>query len=333
MTRTQIPAVLRQRRSILLLAGFVVVVAIGIIIDRVGANLPSLLKLATFAMTPYLLMTVGMCLNQKAGLINIGMEGTLLLSALFSAFAADYVGSTWGGVLIGMAAGALMGLIFGLVSTQLKADQIIVGLGIIFFAAGLAPFLLRAWSLPGLFKIPDQFRLPTISTPIGHIPVLLFVAIAIAVLAHLLLHRTLLGIKIKITGERPEAADVAGVRVNRIRISMSMIQGTLGGLAGAFLVLGWFGSVTNLVSGGRGFIALAITIFAVQEPLMALFGSFLFGFFEGFAHWAAQSPFMKTYLPPELSQSIPFIIPIIILALLPRRASGPSAMARPYIRE
>lgn len=298
----------------------------------VGVEVVLLINMTLFAMTPLTLTAVGECINEKAGLINIGLEGILLLSAIVGAFTAEIFGHWSIGLLLGTLIGALIGLLFGAISVYGKGDQIIAGLAINIFCGGFLPYLLVVVAIPGLYILPAKFQMPRISTPMGSLNPIIFVAIGIAFFAHFLIHKTILGVKIRATGEKPEATDVAGTKVDRIRILTAIIGGTLAGLAGAFMAVGWFGRVTAHIAGGRGFIALAIVMFAGREPLLALLGATIFGFVEGLSLWATISPAVKGIISPFFLKMVPYLAPIMVLVFM-RRRRAPTALGKPYIRE
>ncbi len=158
-------------------------------------------------------------------------------------------------------------------------------------------------------------------------------AIIAAALAHIFLYKTVLGFRIRATGESPEAVDVAGVRVDRVRILSSTLGGALCGLGGAFMPLAWFGAVVKEISAGRGFIALACVVFAGLEPLLALTAAFIFGFAEGFSFAVAVTPGVKEIVPFYFVNMIPYITTLVIVTIAIGRKRFPKASGVPYRRE
>jgi len=307
-------------------------------LELIGVKTGPLMGMTLFAIIPLAFAAVGECINQKAGLINVGLEGMLLFGAVFGAMMVHYLGHWVWGLLMGALAGVLIGCIFGFISAYAKANQIIAGLAINFFCMGLTSFFVIFWAgfIIREITIPIEMQAPRLLLPwVGIASPFVFAAIVIAIFAHYVLNRTILGIKIRAIGEKPESADVAGVNVNRIRMLTAILGGALAGFGGACLTVGWFGRVTAGITGGRGFIALAIVIFAGAKPLWALFGALLFGFIDAFSVWAVISPEVKMLLPPHAEnfiKMIPFIIPLVVLAFRPA-AKGPRAICKPYIRE
>jgi simple sugar transport system permease protein len=170
-------------------------------------------------------------------------------------------------------------------------------------------------------------------TPFGQLSPVTVAAIVIAILAYLLLYKTVLGFRIRAAGERPEAVDVAGVRIDRIRIFTATLGGALCGLGGAFMSLAWFGGVVKEITAGRGFIALACVVFAGLNPLLALVAAFIFGFTEGFAYAVAVTPGVKEIIPFYFVNMIPYITTLLIVAIVIGRRRFPRALGLPYTRE
>jgi len=303
-------------------------------IEIAGLKPLSILEATFLAMTPLVLAAVGECINEKAGVVNIGLEGILLITSVLGVYGAELFGNGWGGLLFGVLIGALIGLFMGLISVYARAAQVVAGMGINIFALGFVPFLLRAiWAFPGIHLFPRSLMVQPISTPIGRINPVTIIAIATAILGSLLLHRTVLGFRIRACGERPEAADVAGIRVDLIRVFTATLGGALCGLGGAFMPLGWFGGVVKEISAGRGFIALACVVFAGLEPLLALAAAFIFGFAEGFAYAVAITPGVKEVIPFYFVHMIPYVTTLLVVTVAIGQRRFPAASGLPYSRE
>lgn len=322
------------RRGLWLLAAVVLILLFIYTASQLDLKPTALVGSALLAMTPLALTAVGECINEKAGVVNIGLEGILLISAVAGVWGAELFENGVLGLLVGALAGALIGFLFGLVSVYGRADQIVAGMGINLFALGIVPYLLMSiWAFPGIHLFPRKLRVRPLFTPIGPVNWVTILAIVIAVLAQILLHKTVLGFRIRAAGEKPEAVDVAGVRVDLIRILTATLGGALCGLGGAFLPLAWFGGVVKEISAGRGFIALACVVFAGLEPLLALVAAFIFGFAEGFAFSVAVTPGIKEVIPFYFVNMIPYVTTIVIVAIAIGGRRFPSAIAEPYTRE
>jgi len=303
-------------------------------LDRVGLRPVSLLEAGLLAMTPLALAAVGECVNEKAGVVNIGLEGIFMVSAVTGVWTAEVFDSGTMGLMGGAVTGAVIGLALGAISVYGKADQIIAGMGLNIFALGFVPFLLISlWAFPGIHLFSNELMVPRMSTPLGQISPVTVLAVAAAILAHLLLHRTVLGFRIEAVGERPEAVDVAGVRVDRLRLFTSVLGGALAGIGGAFLPLGWFGALVKEISAGRGFIALACVVFAGLEPMLALGAALLFGFADGFASAVAVTPGVKERIPFYFVSMIPYATTLVVVALVIGQRRFPRTVGRPYARE
>jgi simple sugar transport system permease protein len=303
-------------------------------LERVGLPPTSLLETGLLAMTPLALAAVGECLNEKAGLVNIGLEATFMVTATLGVWFAELGRSGYVGLLGGATVGALMGLGLGAVSVYGRADQVIAGMGLNVFALGFVPFLLISlWAFPGIHVFPNELMVPRLATPVGQVSPVTLAAVVAAVAAHLLLHRTVLGFRIRAVGERPEAVDVAGLRVDRLRLLTATVGGALAGLGGAFLPLGWFGALVKEISAGRGFIALACVVFAGLEPLLALGAALLFGLADGFASAVAVTPGVKERVPFYFVSMTPYVLTLMVVAAVVGRRRFPSTVGRPYARE
>lgn len=285
------------------------------------------------AMVPITLAAIGETIEESAGLFNIGLEGMLLISALTGALGAEFTGSAVGGLLVGLSTGALLGLVFGVINTYWKGDQLITGVGINLLALGFVAFMLVNLGAPGFHTVPREVQIKLIPLGVGALSPLVLVTVAMAFVVYWLLHRTQLGIRIKAVGENPAAADVAGISVNAIRLGTAIAAGALVGLAGAYLSVDWFGAVTKEVASGRGFIALATVVFSGLNPLLALLGGFIFGFFDGFATWVATYPKIKEIIPWQFVAMAPYIVTLLVVAGAIGRVRFPKALGKPYLRE
>ena len=285
------------------------------------------------AMVPITLAAIGETIEESAGLFNIGIEGMMLISALTGALGAEYTGSAVGGLLVGLSTGALLGLVFGVINTYWKGDQLITGVGINLLALGFVAFMLVNLGAPGFHIVPRDVQIKLIPLGVGAVSPLVLVTVAMAFVVYWLLHRTQLGIRIKAVGENPAAADVAGISVNAVRLGTAIAAGALIGLAGAYLSVDWFGAVTKEISAGRGFIALATVVFSGLNPLLALLGGFIFGFFDGFATWVATYPKIKEIIPWQFVAMAPYIVTLLVVAGAIGRVRFPKALGIPYLRE
>ena len=327
-----------RKRVRLIVGALTAIVGVVLVLGFAGLNIVTLLQTALLAMTPLALAAVGECVNEKGGLFNIGLEGIFLITAVASVYWAEIFGSGLAGLLMGAVTGAFIGAAFGVISVYGRGNQVIAGVGLNLLAIGLGPFLLQAiWAFPGIHIFPRSLTVPPIriSLSVGQFalsPITLS-AIIIAVGLQIMLYRTLLGLRIRGAGEKPEAVDVAGIRVDYIRLFGCTLGGALAGLGGAFLPLGWFGGLVKEISAGRGFIALGAVVFAGLDPLLALAACFIFGFSEALAFTVVVTPGVKEAVPFQFLQMIPYLLTLVILAGAVGRRRFPSALGKPYVRE
>ncbi len=295
-------------------------------------SLATLLLDALTPMTPLLAASVGEIINEKAGVVNIGIEGIMLLSAFTAALATALSGSPWLGLLVGMATGSAVGLLHGFVSVYLNGDQIISGIGINMFAYGLCVMgLVTVWHSYG--ASPPVPTVPSFSVGESSVSILTLPAVAMAVAAWYMLSRTGLGLRIRACGEDPRAAEAMGVNVRLVRLGTTILGATLMGYAGAFLVIGWIGQFTKDITSGIGFIALANVAFSNWSPLLAIAGAYIFGFFNAIPYLLQISMGFARYA--YLVKTIPYLATVAALAIVARRArlAMPRALGKPYIKE
>jgi simple sugar transport system permease protein len=296
------------------------------------AVLDSALRMAT----PLILTALGGLFSERSGVVNIALEGILLTGAFASVLVTYYTGDPWAGALAGVFAGMLISLLHAVVSIVFKADQIVSGVAINLLAMGATQFL--TWIIWGSSAnsppVPGMahWRLPEawgpiargVSAVIGHYPPLVYVALGSVFVAHAVLWRTPFGLRLRATGEHPEAVDTLGVSVRKMRFSGVLLSGALAGLGGAFLALNTHQFVKNM-SAGRGFIALAAMIFGKWNPLGALAACLLFGYAE-----AVQMGLQGREVPTQFVQMIPYVLTMIALVGVIGRARPPAAIGKPY---
>ncbi len=290
----------------------------------------SLLRIALHAMVPLALTATGEIIGETAGLFNIGLEGILLLSAFGGALGAE-IGGPAVGLLVGMGIGGVVSLVFAVINTYWKGTQMVTGIGINLFAMGFVAFGLIQLGAPGFHDVPRTVELLKWRTPMGGMSPMIIVALIIPVVIYWFLKRTRAGLMLKAAGEMPEAADVAGINVNRIRVLAAVFGGVLAGLGGAYMSIAWLGVVTKDLSAGRGFISLACVVFSGLNPLLALLGAFIFGFFQALAEWVKTLPAKP--IPGEFVSMLPYIITLLVVSGAIGRVRFPKTLGVPYKRE
>jgi ABC-type uncharacterized transport system permease subunit len=294
---------------------------------------------ATLAAAVLLLLpALGGTISERSGVVNIAMEGMMLTGAFFAVVADLAFHDAWLATGVAVLAGALMATIHAVVSIQFRADQIVSGIAINIFAAGLTVFLAnRIYGLQDVGHVGPTEGLPYIDIPgLDHIPffgkvlfqqnVVVYMALVLLVLVHVVLFRTRLGLRIRAVGEHPQAADTAGINVYRIRYSAVITSGLLSGLAGAFLAIGISNTFVPNMTDGRGYIALAAMIFGKWTPFGAFIACLIFGL--GQAIYDNNS---IIHVSPYLLSTLPYILTLVVLAGLVGRATPPAADGLPYV--
>ncbi len=282
------------------------------------------------AMVPIVLTSVGAAWSERAGVVSIGYEGVLLMSAFFGAIFAELAGSAVVGLVGGIIVGVLLGMLHGALTVYLKGDHVIPGIGINLLAMGVVPFgILAYWGTAGQHQLPHDAQMWHLKTPYGELSPMVVVTIIIAVVTWWVLFKTPLGLRVRSVGENPEAADALGINVEKYRFWSAVYGHALAGLGGAYMSVDWLGLVHKTMSGGRGFIALANMVFSGWNPLVSLIGGWLFGFFEALASWLAP----KHIIPGQFILMLPYIMTLIIVAGIIGKARPPKWSGKPYKRE
>ncbi|MCF2137654.1 MAG: ABC transporter permease [Candidatus Thorarchaeota archaeon] len=300
-----------------------------------------LIKTTLQMATPLVLTALGGMFSERTGVVNIGLEGMMLIGA-FSAVAATYFTSDpWIGVLVGVIAGGMLAAIHAIICVKLKGDHIVSGTGVILFAGGFTTLMLDViWGAKGISDevsklpqvvIPGIQDVPLIGTIFGSLsPIVYFMFIA-TILSWYVLYRTPLGLRIRAAGEDPSTLDAAGVNVEIIRIVGVILSGCLAGLGGAYLSIGFGSRFGKMMTAGRGFIALAALIFGNWSPKGSFLAGTFFGFLEGLQMYIALS--FPDLLPfSNFVRMIPYILVVIALAGI-RRSVPPKGIAIPYEKE
>ena len=286
----------------------------------------STLRLAT----PYLYAALGETLGQRAGVLNLGLEGTMLVGALAAFLTVARTGSPGLGVLAALAAGLAMASILILVSVVLKGEQGISGIGLYLFGLGLSGVLYRMTA--GGVRTVEGF--PALSIPLvgpilsGH-HLLTYLAFLLVPLMAWLLDRTRFGLEVKAVGQNPQAADAMGISVLRVRALAVALGGMLGGLAGASLSIANLDLFQEDMIGGKGFIAVALVYFGGWNPYGVLGGVLLFASVNALQLWIQVA---RLPIPSDLALMLPYLLTIAVMALAPRRKTEPAALGRAFDR-
>ena len=314
-------------------------------------DLIGLLQLALITATPIALGAYAGIFSERAGVVNIAIEGMMLTAAMVAQLVAMYLHG-WGGasvgisLLVGAIAGILSGILLGglhaIVSIRFKADQILSGTVINLLAWGVTGWVFQRWmtanapTAPGTFPrlpIPGLSQIPVLGQLLFNHQPIVYIMLLLTGVLHYLLFFTPWGLRLRAVGEHPRAADTVGINVLRVRYLATLIGGAIAGLAGVWLSLEQVGTFTLRMSAGRGFIALAAMIFGRWTPLGALGASLLFGL--GIALQIRTASLTSTdsalaLIPPQLYQAIPYLLTIVVLAGFGGKATPPAASGQPY---
>jgi ABC-type uncharacterized transport system permease subunit len=297
--------------------------------------------------TPLLYAALGELLTERSGVLNLGVEGMMLIGAVMGFWAVQRTGSLLLAIVVAAIAGASMALIHAFLVITLRANQIVSGLALTIFAgaAGLSSYLgndLNLADQPARHAfspfLPQSWQTVDVVGPIlFKQSALVYASWALVVIVALYLNRTRFGLNVRAVGESPEAADAMGINVTAYRYAHTMVGGAFAGVGGACFTLWITPQWVDGITAGAGWIAIALVIFAFWRPALCLIGAYLFGAFSGIP-FAFQARGILTSIPPELFQSLPYVMTVVVLVLVSsagarRRLGAPAALGTPYVRE
>lgn len=286
--------------------------------------------------TPLVYAALGEIFAERAGVLNIGIEGMMLMGA-FTGFAAAFAsGSVALGLLAGILGGMAVGLVFAVFTVTVKADQIVVGAAVNLLGMGLTAFLFRSFYVStGLgveiaqpVAIPVLSDLPVIGSALFRQNLIVYATVPAALLVWVVLFRTSFGLTLRAVGEHPKAVTVVGRSVAAYRYGAILIGAAFAGLGGAFLTLGHSNQFVENITSGRGFIALAVVVFARWSPLGAFLVALLFGLFYALQLQLQAQP--QLGVPYQLFQAMPYVLTIVVLVLVKSRRGAPRMLGVPY---
>ncbi|MCK5696327.1 MAG: ABC transporter permease [Desulfobacula sp.] len=297
----------------------------------------STLQRAMVAGTPLLLATTGEIICERSGILNLGIEGVMALGAVIAFIVTMTTGHPWLGVLAAIAAGMVFSIIHAFASVTLQASQVVSGLALTMLGLGLSGMLgkpyvgkplsikMEDWGIPYLSDIPWLGKIFFSQGPF------FYLAIILAFASWFFLERTRLGIQIRSTGENPKVTETQGINVSRLRYLSVLIGGGFSALAGAHLSISYSKSWIEGMTAGRGWIAIALTIFALWNPGRAIWAAFLFGGF-----FVVQYLLQPLGISPSFLAMLPYVATLLILLLIslkdPRKLNAPAMLAEPYKR-
>ena len=289
--------------------------------------------------TPLTFAAIGGMFSERSGVVNIGLEGMMLMGAFWGIWGADKTGSWVGGLVIGIVSGGLLALVHAIFAIHLRADQIVGGTAVNFLALGITGFffvqLYHGNNVPtGISQIPDvnltsKTSHSFFSEAFGHLNLMIWAAMVLVVVSYVVMFKTPLGLRIRACGEHPRAADTVGINVYLFRYFSVILSGMLAAAGGAYLTVGFLGTYNENVTAGRGFIALAALIFGNWRPFGAFGAALLFGLTTAIAF---RLP-VYSGSAATLFQALPYVITLIAVAGVIGRSTPPAAVGRPYVKQ
>ncbi|HEX9301268.1 MAG TPA: ABC transporter permease [Casimicrobiaceae bacterium] len=300
-------------------------------------QLAELVVLTLAAGTPLVFAALGELITEKAGVLNLGVEGMMLVGAIAAFAVAATTGNAWLGVLAGIAAGSALSIVFAVLTLSLLANQVAAGLALSLFGVGLSAFIgkeyvsiviegIRPLGIGGVTDVPVLGKLL-----FGHNP-LVYVSLVLFFVIDRFLYRTRSGLVVRAVGEAPDSAHAIGYPVVRIRYLAVAFGGACAGLGGAYLAVAYTPLWTEGMTAGRGWIALALVVFATWRPRRVLAGAYLFG---GVTLATFQAQAIGIAVPSQLLAMLPYLATIIVLAIISRdalaiRLNAPSSLGKPF---
>ncbi len=286
--------------------------------------------------TPLLFAAIGGMFSERSGVVNIGLEGMMLMGAFFGILGADKLGSWWLGLGAGILSGGLMALLHAVLAIHLRADQIVGGTAINFLALGLTGYLFidiygqegTPTDISGIPQVKLGFLdgVTFVGPVFGSMNLMIWVALILVPTSWFVLFKTPLGLRIRAVGEHPRAADTVGISVYGIRYGAVVLSGMLSAAGGAYLSIGFVNSFNENMTAGRGFIALAAMIFGSWRPFGAAAACLLFGFSSALAQRLPE----YSDSAAVLFQALPYVLTLIAVAGVIGRSIPPAAVGRPY---
>lgn len=299
--------------------------------------------------TPLIYAAMGGIFSERSGIVNIGLEGMMLMGCFWGIWGADKTGSWITGVLIAMAAGGLLGLVHAFFCVHLRADQIVVGTAIWLLSIGVSGYFfielygdqnipagvseIPRLDLSFLQRVPPDALGDFLFGAFGRLSVMIWIGFLIVVLAHVVLFKTPIGLRIRACGEHPRAADTVGLSVYGIRYGAVTLSGMLAAAGGAFLSVGVVSTFNENMTAGRGFIALACVIFGNWRPFRSFGAACLFGFSTALAFRLGDAYRDTVAGMDVLAQMLPYLLTLIVVAGVIGKSIPPAAVGRPYVKQ
>jgi general nucleoside transport system permease protein len=287
--------------------------------------------------TPYLYAAIGEAFGQLSGVLNLGVDGIMLMGSFAAFFVAFKTGSLLLGLLAAVIVGGLMGLFMAFISVTMQAEQGISGIGLYLFGLGMSELLFKTTlgtvqTVNGFAPVPIPLLsdIPILGEIFFQQNVLVYGAFLLVPVAWFVINKTPLGLKVRAAGQNPQAADSLGVNINRVRYLAVTVGGMLAGIAGASLSIALLNLFQQNITNGMGFIAVALVYFGRWRPMGIMVGALLFSMVNAFQIWAQVQ---GIGIPPDFMLMIPYVITIVVLAaMVKQRVRGPAALNKPFER-
>ncbi len=290
--------------------------------------------------TPTLIAGLGLVFSERAGIVNIGTEGLMLIGSLVGVMGSLYTGNVWLGSLIAIAVTVLFAAVFAFFTVIVKADQTVIGTGLNLLASGLTITVNRAvfganTSPPKIdtfqvVSIPLLSKIPYLGEMFFRHQIPIYLAFLLVPLAQFMMFRSNTGLKVRSVGENPKACDTVGINVTKTRFLAILYSGIMAGLAGSFVSMGQLSFFTEGMIAGGGFIALAAVVFGNYTPIGVMLASLVFGASNALMY---RLQALSTGIPSQFPLMIPYIITIVSLCFVSRKSNKPAGSAIPYIKE
>ena len=305
-------------------------------IDGITSFLASDIRTAT----PILIAALGLVFSERAGIVNIGTEGLMLIGALMGVIGSLYSGSVLVGAMMAIVVTMFFSLVFAFFTITVRADQTVVGTAINIFASGLTITLNRvvfgvSTSVPTIdvfdrVAIPFLSKLPVIGEAFFNQSIPVYLAFLAVPAGWFVLQKTNIGLKLRAVGEHPKACDTVGINVLKTRYQAVLFSGLMAGMAGAFVSMGQLSFFTEGMVAGRGFMALAAVVFGNYTPVGVMFAALLFGAGEALQYRMQAA---NTGIPYQFLVMLPYLITVVAICMMTRRSNKPAASAVPYSKE
>jgi ABC-type uncharacterized transport system permease subunit len=303
-------------------------------------NLGGMLSSAVLLAVPITLAAFSGILSERSGVVNIAIEGMMLMSSMAAAIVASVTKNVWLGLLGGIVSAVLLAWIHAFLSIRYKINQVISGTVINIFSAGLTSFISQRFlqkyeslNTPPMFSrvpIPGLANIPILGPTLFNTNLFVYILFVLLIILQVALFQTRWGLRLRSVGEHPKAADTLGINVIRTRYMGVMLSGAVAGIAGAFFTLGSVGRFDEGMTAGKGFIGIAAMIFGKWTPIGSLGAGMLFGFADAIG---SKLSLLGSKIPPQFMAMAPYIITMVVLAGFIGRSSGPAASGEPYTKE